>query len=115
MPVVLICMLLLLLSRRGEQLSVLRAFLASGCAAAATALRGAPGLFFLPVVAAWLRSAPAFAGGATSRTACLAILVAAACAMLPLAAYFNVLPLLTTMPRAAASLRVQLCKARCNS
>jgi hypothetical protein len=84
--VVLICALLLLVSRHGQRLSVVRALSASVCTAAAALCNGT-GIFFVPIVAVWL----VYAGlrrWRESRTAGIAILLAAGGALLPLRAYW---------------------------
>jgi hypothetical protein len=88
MPIVLIFTLLLLVSQRGERLTVVRALSASACAVAA-ALCGAAGMFFLPAVSVWLVVA-GLRRWSDSRPACVTILILAATALLPLEAYLNV-------------------------
>ena len=92
------CLLLLLVSPKGPQLSVARAGLASVCTIAAW-LCGGPGIFYLLAVAPWL----AYAGvrrWRDHRPAAVAILLLAALCLLPLALW---VPTLLQLKGAAAT------------
>ena len=82
LPTVLGCLLLLLVSHRGPQLSVARAAMTSVCTIAA-ALCGGPGIFYLWVMAAWLVYA-ATRRWRDNRHAAIMILILAALCLLPL-------------------------------
>ena len=91
MPVVLICAILLLVSQRGADPTMLRSLAVSACAIAA-ALCGGPGVFFPPVMAMWLL----YAGvrrWRESRAGSLAIVALAATTLLPLKWYLGAMPI----------------------